>query len=216
MIISHSHRLIFFSNPKTGSESLRQVLEPLAEEIVLPYRQTSRAQPFYPHMPPGALRREFIRRGWEFARYRRLTCVRDPFARLVSLYEMIRAVDRLHRLGLPMRKFPRWLAGTRPGGRGGGGWRHQRWRQYGSWSIGNWAYRRDGTPLVDYIIRLEDLTQDWPALARKLDLPDLPALGHHNRRLNRDYRSYYSPATLRLVNRRYAFDLTHFNYSPPF
>ena len=34
MIISHTHKLIFFSNPKTGSESIRMKLEAINEETI--------------------------------------------------------------------------------------------------------------------------------------------------------------------------------------
>ena len=213
MIISHRHRLIFFSNPKTGSESLRALLAPLAEEPVVPFRRTSRKRPFYPHMPPEAARRVFARRGWDFSGYRRITCIRNPYARLVSLYEMIRAVDRLHRLGLVPGGFGRWLRRSRPEGRGGGGWRHQRWRRYGAWSIRAWAYDAAGAPLVDHILRLEDLNTAWPDLAARLGLPDCGALPHLNRRVERDHRDWYDAASRRLVAERYGFDLAHFSYS---
>ena len=43
MIICHSRRFIFFSNPKTGSETMRALLAPFAEEPVVAYRD--RTQP---------------------------------------------------------------------------------------------------------------------------------------------------------------------------
>ena len=42
MQISHRYQFIFFSNPKTGSETVRKILEPYSDEKILVYQQTTK------------------------------------------------------------------------------------------------------------------------------------------------------------------------------
>ncbi len=216
MIISHKHRFIFFSNPKTGSESVRLMLEKFNEESIVPYRACTCATPFYPHMSPQEAKAVFMRRGWNFDSYRRVTCVRNPYARLVSLYQMIHRVDRLcrvlRRLRVPRRSFSRWLTQTRPDGRGGGGFRHQRWRKFGTWSIRSWAYDANDAALVTDILPLETLALDLPGLLEELKLPKVGTLPHANIGATADYQSCYTPRTRNLVAKRYGWDIRHFSY----
>lgn len=224
MIVSHRHRLIFFAFPKTGSESLRALLAPLNEVTVRPWRQARRGRDFYPHMSPAEAALAFDRRGWDFAGYRRVTCLRNPYPRLVSLYRMIRAVDGVWRLraraGLGLPGFADWLRGTAPCGPGGGGRAHQRWRRYGTWSAQAWIGAGGGdtddtddtgATLVPHVLRLEHLAQELPALWRHLDLPPPPApLPWLNRRPPAPWQGWYDAPLHHLVARRYRWDLARF------
>ncbi|MEO0437712.1 MAG: sulfotransferase family 2 domain-containing protein [Pseudomonadota bacterium] len=90
MVISHKHKFIFFSNPKTGSEWIRLLLQDLQEEEVRTFRERSHEYAFYSHMRPVEARAAFRKLELEFDDYYRFVCIRNPWARLVSLYEMIR------------------------------------------------------------------------------------------------------------------------------
>lgn len=217
MIICHSRKFVFFSNPKTGSESLRALFAPLNEEAIEPWFARSPASPFYPHMSPAEAKPLFFARGWDFDSYLRVTCTRNPWARMVSLYEMIRKVDRFWRmredLGLPPRKFASWLASTRPDGRGGGGWPHQRWRRYGAWSTRAWAFDPNGAPLVNHILRLENLQDDLPAVLQALALPRPAEIPHENQRDPRPFHQYYDTASSGLITKRYAWEIETYHYN---
>lgn len=214
MIVSHSRRFIVFSFPKTGSESLRALLAEYGEEPVRPWRTRSRLYPFYPHMPPVEAARVFRARGWDFGAYRRITVVRNPYPRLVSLYRMIAEVDGLwqlrRRAGLPVPSFATWLAGTRPDGRGGGGRPHQRWRRYGAWSAQSWIHDAAGRVLVTDVLRLENLTAELPPLLDSLRLPRPGSLPTVNARPRTRWQDWYGPAEAALVARRYAWDIASF------
>lgn len=207
MIISHRHRFIFFSMPKTGSESLRALFAPLQEEDVPDWRNRT---PFYSHMPPAEAQAAFAAKGWDFARYARISCMRNPYPRLVSLYRMIADVDGIWKLrrrcGLSDPPFSRWLRSTSPQGRGGGGRAHQRWRRYGTWSAAQWS-----GGLITHQVQLEHLAHDLPPVLRALNLPiEASALPHVNARPAQDWRRWYDPATAALVARRYAADLENY------
>ncbi|MEL7213493.1 MAG: sulfotransferase family 2 domain-containing protein [Pseudomonadota bacterium] len=217
MIISHTHRFIFFSNPKTGSESLRALLAPLNEEPIGPWRDRTTQHPFYAHMSPAEAQISFAAKRWPFEAYRRITCVRNPYPRLVSLYRMIADVDGVWRLrrrmGLGQTTFSRWLRETQPYGAGGGGRIHQRWRRYGTWSAQTWTTDVHGARLVTDILRLEHLAEELPVLLADLNLPIRANLGHVNARPKTDWGAWYSPQTRALVADRYAWDLRRFSYS---
>lgn len=90
MRISHKYKFIFFANPKTGSESVREILAPYSD-IRAEYDGpiVSESNPFYNHMPPLELKNIFLAKGLNYDGYFKFTMVRNPWARLVSLYEMI-------------------------------------------------------------------------------------------------------------------------------
>lgn len=151
MVISHTHKFIFFSNPKTGSESVREVLSPYAEEEIVSYQEVNKMRPFYSHMSPLEVKTEFESRGLNYDEYYKFMFTRNPFERLVSLYEMIyrhdlkrdlnrvkKALLKLNVLGTlkhsiiallnmfrqePLYKpsFKTWLSSTKTSGIGGAG-----------------------------------------------------------------------------------------------
>ena len=53
MRISHQHKFILFCNPKTGSDSLREMFDPYSDVRVLNnFKNQSEKQPFYTHISP--------------------------------------------------------------------------------------------------------------------------------------------------------------------
>jgi hypothetical protein len=216
MIICHSRKFVFFSFPKTGSESLRDMLSDLNEETVTSYSKATVASPWYSHMSPAEAKTAFAARGLNLGDYFTFTVTRNPYPRMVSIYEMVMAVDRSQRLwrgiGLPAKPFGKWLAGTQPGGAGGGGRNHDRWRKFGTWSTQNWISGHEGRPIVDKVLKLEHLSGDLPAVLKLLDVPVPETLVHKNRRVSSDWRSYYNTATRALVADRFAWDLDTYGY----
>jgi hypothetical protein len=164
-------------------------------------------------MPPEEAAWEFEARGIPFDSYTRVTCVRNPYTRLVSLYRMIGAVDGVWRLrrqtGLGQPAFGTWLRQTRPDGRGGGGRAHQRWRRFGTWSAQAWCAGR-----VNHVLRLEHLEEELPAVLAALGIApsELPRI---NARSEVDVASWYDAPLVALVAERYAHDLKHYGYGLP-
>src|SRR5690606_27928408 len=89
MQISHRYKFIFFSFPKTGSESVRELLDPYSDIRGIPYWNISEENPFYSHISPAEVKAIFQKNGWDYDEYFKFTFVRNPWARLVSLYNMI-------------------------------------------------------------------------------------------------------------------------------
>ena len=213
MIICHSRRFVVFSNPKTGSETLRHIFAPWNEETIVPYRDRTPLTPYYPHMSPAELAAEFATRGSNLDAYMRISVVRNPFARLVSLYRMIGTVDRVWRLrrscGLGLPDFGRWVQSTAPNGRGGGGREHQRWRRFGTWSAQAWC-----GDLVTHTIRTEHMASDLAPILSALGIAPsgMPRL---NAQGDLDLADWYTPDLIQTVSCRYSSDLARFGYRPP-
>lgn len=99
MRICHAHKLIYLSIPKTASEAVRAYLDACADEPVVTFPETTPDQPFYSHMRPSEIRAVFDARGLDFDSYRCVVTVRNPFARLASLYRMAREAAHSFRTG---------------------------------------------------------------------------------------------------------------------
>ncbi len=212
MRISHKNKFIFFSNPKTGSESLREMLTPYSDVLDIPYRKVTKEMPFYSHISPKEVKRIFEEMGYDFDDYYKIVCIRNPFNRLVSLYEMI------------FRKWPvkppfdLWLKSTKTKGKGGGGKNHDRWRMYGTYSLKNYVSDDEGNILVNKIICLENFNEDIPKLFKTLniELPsDFKVVKKNVRSRKRKIADYYSEKSKKLVYKRYQWEIEKFNYQFP-
>jgi len=228
--ISHRYKFIFFSNPKTGSESVRLMLDPYSDIQCVRLRQRTADFPFYDHILPVELRSIFRERGWDFEGYYKFTFVRNPWARLVSVYAAILdrgfagrlrdAANLLSRyargrsLDPDVEGFRRWVRGIETSGRGGGGKPHHGWRQKGTWSIAAFVGDGEGHELVDEVIRLEDAAARLPILGNELHLPgpDALRLPHVNVHRHAKYTAYYDDETAEYVARLYAEDIARFDY----
>lgn len=212
MKISHRYKFIFFCNPKTGSESVRDLLEPFSDFSSTIYRHRTAENPFYSHMRPAEAKPFFEQFGWDFDSYRKFVFVRNPWARLVSLYEMIR-----QNAGQTSSKsdFSQWLLSTKPYGAGGGGEDWKRWRKYGSYSIKNYVADDDGAILVDRILKLENIATELREYLSDLGIPNAESIEipHTNQRDKKHhYSRYYSSVTDAFIKENYAYDIKHFDY----
>ena len=167
--------------------------------------------PFYQHMPPAEALPLFRSFGWPYGEYFKFTFVRNPWARLVSLYEHIRRSNNAPDVG----PFEQWLRTIRPDGHGGGGSDAPPWQRYGAWSIESFIKDVEGRVLVDKVFRLEDVdTELMPALRRQgIPVGQGTQIGHKNRRPSGGrYQSYYSRESAEYVAELYRYDVKNFRY----
>lgn len=230
MRISHQHKFAFFSNPKTGSESVRAMLGPFSDVDNVTWETRTPENPFYAHIRPVEMRDLFAERGWVFEDYYRFTFVRNPWARLVSLYEMIHGFKRkasaMSKLASrasalvagrtpepSVPGFRAWLRTVRADGEGGGGAEHERWRRYGTYSVAAYAGDEQGKLLVDDVFRLEDMDEAVPRIIARLNLPtERQSAPRVNTRRHAHYTSYYDSESQALVAQLYAADIEQFAY----
>jgi hypothetical protein len=211
MRISHRHKFVFFSSPKTGSESIRALLDPLSDVRDVPLAQTTPAFPFYSHMRPIEMRAAFVRFGWRYDDYYRFVFARNPWTRLVSLYRYLLRADASVKLS-----FDDWLKASRPDGAGGGGHDSLRWLKYGTYSLYAFAGDGNGRLLVDDVFRLEDIAEVPDRLRlRGIPLPPDAHLPWKNKSEAASLAEYYTPELRDLVAERYAQEIERFRYNYP-
>ncbi|HZW62688.1 MAG TPA: sulfotransferase family 2 domain-containing protein [Flavobacteriaceae bacterium] len=212
MRISHKNKFIFFSNPKTGSESLREMLTPYSEVFDVPFKEATNKFPYYSHISPKEVKLIFEKEGLNFDEYYKIVCTRNPFNRLVSLYEMIYQ-------NWPVKPpFYYWLKSTKPYGKGGGGKKTDRWRMYGTYALKNYISDDNGRVLVDKIICLENFNTEIPKLFEQLHIPlptDFKIVKKNVRKRSKPLSKYYSDKSKQLVYERYAWEINEFGYSFP-
>ena len=169
------------------------------------------SQPFHDHMRPFEAREAFRKMEWDYSSYYRFVFIRNPWARLASLYAMILGLDRSMRL-----PFTEWLETTSPYGEGGGG--AQAWRRYGTYSLSAFAGDGSGTLFVDDVFRLEDIESVPEKLRQRgVPLPPGATLPHVNRTLGTaDYRAIYATKrSVEFVRENYANEIRRFHYRFP-
>jgi hypothetical protein len=237
MIISHTHRFIFFSSSKVGTTSMEHVLAPLHEGLEYEFGTPSGL--FIPkHMPPAILKGAFPDHVWES--YFKFVFVRNPWDWFVSqwFYNSVGPQDRREAQGSERsRGRSRWAmrlrdrrAGRKPTGRPAyspptptsrlqaadvdavfgvlKGFRGLPGRD--SLYQSNWVYDMDDRQIVDFVGRYETLQADFDRVMRHLKL-DL-ALPHLNRTRHEEYRSYYSDEARDRVAQLWALDIRNFSY----
>jgi hypothetical protein len=228
MRISHKYKFVFLSNPKTGSESVRHLLDPYSDIKA----EDKKTRPFRVHSTAVETRDIFRAKGWDFDAYYTFTFVRNPWARLVSAYEMIygkhvaihnpslskaflrrlkflktQCIRILHHYEVP--DFKHWLTTLVPYGRIAGGPRNS------ACSIEHFVMGANRKILVDKIIRLEDIQTDLMPTLQKIGLPlvkplQIPQL---NVMRHKHYTTYYDYISIELVRKLYAYDIEHFHYT---
>lgn len=224
MHISHRHKFIFFSFPKTGSESVRKLLTPFSDIQGIPYWECDEKHPFYSHISPKEVKAIFQKNGWNYDDYYKFTFVRNPWARLVSLYNMIYHTKKPTTLLGKVRSllkpnsapsFKKWLQQIKADGEGAGGAANQRWQVYGSYSIANYILDENRQKLVNEVIKLEEISEKLPVVLKNIgiDSADELTIPHVNTRARKKYSTYYDDDTKQLIADRYKYDIERFNYS---
>jgi hypothetical protein len=197
-VISHDLRCILVHVQKTGGMSIRQALN---------------MQQWDPHQHRFASELQLLYGPELWQRYFKFGFVRNPWDRLVSWWEMIR---RNVAEGRPMNGFQRYVLGNaatfedfiRNCG-----------DEYRDRDGSKWIYRNqveyltdsDGTLLVDFVGRFENLPADFGFVAARLGLKST-LIPHVNRSTRRLYAEYYSDELRAIVAHRYARDIAAFGY----
>ncbi len=200
MRVSHHYKLIFFANPKTGSSTVRKFLDPYSDtEVASQLRENSQ----YPHLSAEDTKRRFTELGWDFDSYSRLVCVRNPWAKLVSLY-----CYRRRKFELP--SFERWLDNVAAGDDA-----LPQWPIFGSESLATFIHDANGNLLVNRVLRTEDLDHELLPYLRSIGLPippdaDLPRYNISGK--GDSYQKHYSPASVALVRDLYRYEIDNFGY----
>ena len=216
MLISHSHRFIFFHVAKTAGLSVRDALQPYSEEptrfkIKRPPRlKAGQPNPFYAvwealliHAKASDAQKELP--GAIFERYYKFAFVRNPWDWQVSMYHFILSEPThvKHALVKSFGTFERyldWVIAT-PNPYAKGATKLQK----------EVITDAAGKLLVDFVGHYETLAQDFAQVGQTLNIT--AQLPHVNRSTHHDYRAYYTARTRQLVAEHFAADIALFGYT---
>jgi chondroitin 4-sulfotransferase 11 len=181
-MISEQYRCIFVEVPKTGSTSIREILGYSPK----------------PHLNIWQLR-ELVDPS-RFASYFKFAFVRNPWDRLVSLYERKEGMQL--RDAMSFEEFVDWAKLSSSTCVHPVPHRFQL----------DWLIDPHGNVLVDFIGRFERLEEDWAKISEKLGIKQVLPHAKQNPRA-KHYTEYYTPRTREIVAKRFHVDLEYFGYS---
>lgn len=207
MIISHAHKFIFFAVPKTGTQSVRQALDPhLAEgdwqqhalfgQARLPIPEL--AARVHGHLSVCDLAPLLPAEVWNS--YFKFAFVRNPFERFVSAYVF------LFRKTLAADHSPQQMVGDMKAALHRRRFRQRVLIQPQSQLLED----REGELAVDLIGRYERLEADFKAICRQLGIR--ATLPRTNPSDHAHYSKYYDAELREMVADFYAKDLSNFEY----
>ncbi len=216
MIISHSHRFIFFHVAKTGGMSIRKVLQEYEQEPDRfkikrpPKMKAGKPNPFYEVWEALLLhataRDAQVELSAEvFDSYYKFAFVRNPWDWQVSMYHFIlREPSHLkHQIVQKLGSFQAYL-----------NWVIETPKPYpkGATKLQSTVLTdAEGKILVDFVGRYESLAEDFAQVCDKLEIDvELP---HVNKSSHRDYRAYYNAETRQLVADHFSADIDRFQYT---
>lgn len=218
MFISHKYRVVFIHIQRTGGTSISRVFREFDDK--LQYQLALDPALKQPKHPLARNLRAAMGRGL-FDDYVKFAVVRNPFDRMVSWYAIM-AKDTVESLSPGMARdevnfgkkvlravqrraqsFDEFIALPQEGADG----------LFERFHTPQFDYLSDdqGRLIIDHVLRFENLSEDFNALAREIGFEG--CLPHRNRSIRKEsYRDYYNPSTREEVARRFKVDLDRFGY----
>jgi hypothetical protein len=211
-MISHKYKCIFAEVPKTGSTSIRAILgkayiphlnlveiKTLMENSWTHFggRKNRILSALY-QFTPRQRKIDIGRR--QFESYFKFGFVRNPWDRVVSLYERTEPLQMKAKMSFD--EFVDWIQYSSATCIHSSPHRYQL----------DWFVDSSGNMLADFIGRFERLEQDWAFVADKLSITEktLPHARANPR--ERHYTEYYDARTREIIAQKFRIDIEHFGY----
>lgn len=211
-MISDHHKCIFVEVPKTGSTSVRAILGKAIKPHLSLWESKSLLETYWPIragrkdrifesfylLLPKERRQELGRE--KFSKYFKFGFVRNPWDRVVSLYERKEALEL--RTRMTFEQFVHWIQYSSATCVHSSPHRYQL----------DWFVDPNGEVLADFIGRFETLEKDWAFVAEKLGVDSkLPHVRANPRA--RHYTDYYTPSTRDIIHEKFHVDIETFSYA---
>lgn len=215
MLISYSHKFIFFHVTKAGGTSVKKVLKDYSQEpehfkIKRPLKELEgKPNPLYEmwessvwHAKARDVKKEMPE---EYKKFYKFAFVRNPWDWQVSYYHFIlkESTHIRHELVKSMSGFEEyleWVINTKnPFPKGAT--KLQK----------DIIAEKEGNIIVDFVGRYETLAQDFQYVGKILNINS--SLPHLNKSEHRDYQAYYTDKTRKLVEEHFEEDIQLFGYN---
>jgi hypothetical protein len=154
MRVSHKYKFIFLSNPQSGSSSIRAALNPYSDII------SSKEPPYQHHINAIRLKAQFQEMGWDWDKYLKFTTIRNPWSRMVGRYHygLKNPSSVWHLPAKNARIFGEFIN------------HREVLRVSRSHTIDKFAFGENGEPLLNHILKLEDINTELPKILKKLGI----------------------------------------------
>jgi len=219
MRFSKEHKFILVSNWKCGCTSLATIFDPYSEFtyhnnkrceklLGIPYSQLV-------HWPAYKIKGKFRQMGLEYDKYIKITSVRNPWARIVSLFfykypkleKNMKNIDEKKRDQIIKVNFTKFVKTT------------LRTYQHGirnRWNTFEMIHDNVNKTksLVNYVVRLEHLEKDLTPIIKK-HFPKFAPINyniHQNKTSHKHYSQYYTKETINIVAKMFQYDIRRFKY----
>ena len=207
MLISYSHKFIFIHIYKVAGTSVRTALDPYAKKpcflgkvlrklnITIPFAMEKLA--VFPHHAK-AIEAKRILKDEVYNTFFKFAFVRNPWDWQVSLYHFMLKdpQNSQHNLICSFKDFDEYLD-----------WRVNEDKQFQK----DFVTDNSGKIIVDFVGKLEHLVEDFGPLCKLLGID--AHLPHDNKSYHRDYKSYYNPNTIKIVEDHFREDIELFGYT---
>lgn len=206
MRISHRHKFLFLSKPRSGSTSVRTMLAKHSDVIC---NHKDQPEPgFHPHLNWRATLNLFESQGWDYSSYFSFTTLRNPWELAVSYYSFFKPDFKgrynfvpNHDPDQPMA-FKTWLFEGKTWDIGNRVWR----KDIGAPGIGAFAFDENSSQRVDAIYPIERMDELATALSERIGARIKSK--HINRSVrDADYRSHFDPESVDRVAKIFAKDI---------
>ena len=191
---------IFVHIPKTAGESLEHSLSGYNQFKYFTSYDYINNRPLQ-HLTAAEIQRELG--VVEFSKYYKFTFVRNPFSKCVSEYFWWK------RFSQKITSFREWvyqeLSSLITQNQTRSVYQKHNVEQY------KFIFDRNGSKLINFIGRFENLQNDFDIICDKIGIP-LQQLPHKNKTNHKHYTEYYDDETREIVAQKYARDIEYFGY----
>lgn len=197
MFISHQYKFIFIKTRKTAGSSIENIfLNKIKNDFVFGGMPFEKLDPINirecEHSGYKFISRKFPK---EWSEYYKFTVERNPWDKVVSRYHWYNAERPKKARG----SFEEFIFGKKK-----------------FFFKNDWDLYANDQPLVDNVLRYENLNNDFKDVCRILNLPYNNELNHtklkSQYRNKADYRSHYTEKTKAEVYKHYKGTIDYFNY----
>ena len=190
---------------------MRVLLDSISEEKIVTFPEVDSRNQFYSHMRPCEAQIVFLQKGWDFDKYFKIVTVRNPWARLASLYKM---VCRNHKQEW-QSSFSEWIGSIDPSGHTTSNM-PEKWYAHGVMSMTRFISSPEGRCMVNQVFKIEDQRNILCRTIAERTGTEIAqqGLAHTNKSPKPyDWRIMYSLNDRKQVAEMYADDIKNFGYS---
>lgn len=195
MSVSIKHNFIFLRNHKCGSATTFYILKPFCSIIgenfskdVFPNKLNHKP---WVHSDAGVWRK-YLHYNKIYKNFKTITTVRNPWARMVSLYNY----GGIHKKLYGQNGFEQFIEDV-----------------FDHYSFVNFIFDKKGKN-VDYVIKIEELETELPKLMKKfgINLSTKDFVFRLNKTKSVDYKKYYNDKTKEIVRKKFKKEIDFFKY----